>query len=56
VLEIATGKRRPWKELTPPDPAGVLAAGPILLSDDGQSYDYSYRRMIDDLYLMEGLR
>jgi dipeptidyl aminopeptidase/acylaminoacyl peptidase len=56
VLEIATGKRRPWKELTPPDPAGVLAIGPILLSDDGQSYVYSYRRTIDDLYLVEGLR
>jgi hypothetical protein len=56
VLEIATGQRRPWKELTPPDPAGVLSIGLILLSNDGQSYVYSYRRVIDDLYLVEGLR
>jgi hypothetical protein len=56
VLEVASGKRRPWKELTPPDPAGVLTIGPILLTADGQSYVYSYRRMIDDLYLVEGLR
>jgi dipeptidyl aminopeptidase/acylaminoacyl peptidase/predicted Ser/Thr protein kinase len=56
VLDVATGRRRPWKELTPPDPAGILAIGPIFLSDDGQSYVYSYRRLIDDLYLVEGLR
>jgi predicted Ser/Thr protein kinase len=56
LLEVASGKRRPWKELTPPDPAGVLAIGPILLSADGQSYVYSYRRQIDDLFLVEGLR
>ncbi len=56
LLDVASGKRRPWKELTPPDPAGVLAIGPILLSADGQSYAYSYRRMIDDLFLVEGLR
>ncbi len=56
LLDVATGKRRPWKELTPPDPAGVLAIGPILLSADGQAYVYSYRRIIDDLFLVEGLR
>jgi len=56
LLEVASGKRRPWRELTPPDPAGVLSIGPILLSADGVSYVYSYRRMIDDLFLVEGLR
>ncbi len=56
VLDVASGKRRQWKELTPPDPAGVLTIGPILLSADGRSYVYSYRRMLDDLFLVEGLR
>jgi predicted Ser/Thr protein kinase len=56
VIDVATGRRRPWMELTPPDPAGILAIGPIFLSDDGRSYIYSYRREIDDLYLVEGLR
>jgi dipeptidyl aminopeptidase/acylaminoacyl peptidase len=56
VIDVASGARRPWKELRPPDPAGVLAIGPILLSADGQSYIYSYRRQLDDLYLVEGLR
>jgi Tol biopolymer transport system component len=56
VVDLASGARRPWKELRPPDPAGVLAIGPILMSADGQSYVYSYRRQLDDLYLVEGLR
>jgi hypothetical protein len=56
VIDVVSGARRPWKELRPPDPAGVLAIGPVLLSADGQSYVYSYRRQLDDLYLVEGLR
>jgi hypothetical protein len=56
VIDVASGARRPWKELRPPDPAGVLAIGPILLSADGQSYIYSYRRLLDELFLVEGLR
>jgi hypothetical protein len=34
----------------------VLAIGPVLLSEDGESYVYSYRRQLDDLFLVEGLR
>jgi hypothetical protein len=30
--------------------------GPVRLSVDGQSYVYSYRRVIDDLYIVDGLR
>jgi len=56
VLDVASGRRRPWKELTPPDPAGVLAIGPIKMSADGRSYVYSYRRLIDDLYVVDGLK
>jgi hypothetical protein len=39
-----------------PDPAGVSAIGPILVGPDGKSYVYSYRRVLSDLYLIEGLR
>ena len=56
VIDVETGARRPWKELTPPDPAGILALGPIRLSADGESYVYSYRRIIDDLYVVDGVR
>jgi dipeptidyl aminopeptidase/acylaminoacyl peptidase len=56
LVEAATGRRRPWKEITPSDPAGVLAVHPVLLTPDGKSYVYSYRRVLDDLFLVEGLK
>jgi Tol biopolymer transport system component/predicted Ser/Thr protein kinase len=56
VFEVATGARRLWKEITPPDPAGVLAVEPVLITPDGKSYVYSYRRILDDLFLVTGLK
>jgi Tol biopolymer transport system component len=55
-LELATGRREPWKEFQPADSSGVLDVGPILISPDGESYAYSFRRMLSDLYLVTGLR
>ena len=55
-LEIATGKRTLWKELMPPDPSGVEFVGPVLPTPDGTSYVYGYRRLLSDLYLVEGLQ
>ncbi|HEY6931559.1 MAG TPA: hypothetical protein VJA66_17950, partial [Thermoanaerobaculia bacterium] len=56
VCDIGTGARRLWKEIVPPDPAGVLAVGPIVITPDGKSYVYSYRRTLDDLFLVTGLK
>jgi serine/threonine protein kinase/Tol biopolymer transport system component len=55
-VDVTTGERSLWKELTPPDPAGVLLIGPILMTPDGKSYAYSYRRTLDELFLVEGLK
>jgi eukaryotic-like serine/threonine-protein kinase len=55
-LDVTTGERTLWKELTPPDPAGVLQIGPIQMTPDGKSYVYSYRRTLDELFLVEGLK
>jgi len=56
IVDVSSGRRTLWKELTPPDPAGVLMIGPILITPDGKSYVYSYRRTLEDLYLAEGLK
>ena len=56
TIDVATGARKLWKELPPLDPAGVMVAGPIRLSADGQSYVYSYRRVLDELMLVTGVR
>jgi hypothetical protein len=34
----------------------VLLIGPIVMTPDGKSYVYSYRRTLDELFLVEGLR
>ena len=56
LVEVETGKRTLWKEFRPPDSAGVLQVGPIVISPDGSSYVYSYRRVLDELYLATGMR
>ncbi|MBI3698063.1 MAG: protein kinase [Acidobacteria bacterium] len=55
-LDLATGRKDPWKEITPPDPAGVKAVSSILLAGDEKSYVYSYNRVLSSLYLVDGLR
>jgi eukaryotic-like serine/threonine-protein kinase len=55
ALEIATGRRRPWKTLTLSDPSGVVRIFPIIVAPDERSYGYSYERMLSTLHLVEGL-
>jgi Tol biopolymer transport system component len=55
-LDIATGERRPWKELVPPEMAGVYSIIELTITPDGQSYFYSYTRLLSQLYLVRGLR
>ncbi len=55
-IELATGRRTLWKELRPSDPAGVEFIGPILMTADEKSYVYGYRRLLTDLYVVEGLK
>ena len=48
-LELATGRREPWKKLRPADPTGVVQriGGSFAISRDGLSYAYSYNRVLD---------
>ncbi len=55
-LEISSGKRELWKELTPPDPAGISNVAPPAIAADGKTYAYSYNRILSDLFLVEGLK
>jgi Tol biopolymer transport system component len=55
-LDLATGRREIWKELTPGDPAGITLLQPAALSDDGKTILFIYSRVLSDLYLAEGLK
>jgi hypothetical protein len=54
-VELASGRRERWKEFMPGDPAGVALINPAFLTPDGRHYVYSFRRVLSDLYLAEGL-
>jgi serine/threonine protein kinase len=54
-VDLETGERRLWRELMPPDPAGVDGVAYVKMTPDGTASAYSYIRVIDDLYLAEGL-
>ncbi len=56
-VEVATGRREPWKSLAPPDLSGLIEIGTISVTPDGRSYAYGYgRSATSDLYLIEGLK
>ena len=55
-LEIATGHRREWKKLMPPDPSGVFSIAELRVTPRGNSYFYSYRRILSELYVAVGIR
>ncbi|MEP6995629.1 MAG: protein kinase [Acidobacteriota bacterium] len=55
-IDLTAGSRELVRQLDPLDPAGVFSIDPIRMTPDGKSYVYSYRRLLSDLYLVEGLK
>jgi hypothetical protein len=55
-VDLATGKREPFKEINPADPAGAQSIPSIKFSADGKSYAYSIGRQLSDLYVVDGLK
>jgi Tol biopolymer transport system component len=55
-LNLATGRKQLWKELMPADRAGVYFIRPPQFSSDGNSFAYSYARLLSDLYVVDGLK
>jgi serine/threonine protein kinase len=55
-VDIATGKRTPWKTLAPADLAGVHGVTVVRMTPDARVCLYSYIRTFSDLYLVQGLK
>ena len=57
TLDLATGRREPWKTLMPADPTGVDLMYGVSISRDGQSYAYTYARVLtSNLFVIEGAK
>ena len=55
-IDLATGKRTLWKEISPPDPGGITGIAPVIVAPNGNEYVYSATRILSTLYLVEGLK
>ncbi len=53
-MELATGRREPWKSFRPANTAGVTGLGPILLSPEQKAYAYNYESVVSELHVLEG--
>jgi dipeptidyl aminopeptidase/acylaminoacyl peptidase len=52
-LNLQTGRDELWKELRPPDLAGAVLLAPMVITPDAQSYAYSVRWWLSQLYLVD---
>jgi Tol biopolymer transport system component len=55
-FDPSSGRRELFKEVMPADPAGIFWPTSILVTPDGKGYVASVRRMLSDLYVVEGLK
>jgi hypothetical protein len=55
-VDLETGRREVWKELTPPGASGATQLLRVHVTPDGRSYGYTFERAQSDLYLVSGLR
>jgi len=55
-LDVATGAKKVLRDFEPPDKAGVSYVRNVVVSDDGTSYAYQYRRWLSNLYVATGLK
>ncbi len=56
LVDIATGQKKLWKQIMPPDPAGTTTIQDMLVSPDGRSHMYGMTKIMSDLYVVAGLR
>jgi Tol biopolymer transport system component len=55
-VDIATGHRQRVKMLVPPDPVGVYSIINFDITPSGDSYFYTYTRLLSQLYVARNLR
>ncbi len=55
-LNLKTGQKALMRQLVPYDPAGVYMIGLVLMTPDGKTCIYNYRRILSSLNLVKGLK
>jgi serine/threonine protein kinase/Tol biopolymer transport system component len=52
-LDLATGRREPFKTLGPAELTGAVHVTPVAFTEDGKSHAYAVRRMASHLFLVQ---
>jgi dipeptidyl aminopeptidase/acylaminoacyl peptidase len=55
-LDLSSGKREPFRTVGPPDLTGVTGILPVVVSPDETAHAYTTRRMISNLFQVDGAR
>lgn len=56
-IDVRTGVRTPWRTLMPADPNGLISIRNVVVTQNGDAYAYSYRRVVSsDLYVVKAAR
>jgi DNA-binding winged helix-turn-helix (wHTH) protein/WD40 repeat protein len=55
-VDIATGRRKLSRTLSPLEQTGISYIGPGYVTPDGRYYVYSYNRQLSELFVIEGLK
>lgn len=55
-LDPDSGQRQAWKQIITIDPAGVESVAGIAFDSRGDTYAYSYYRVLSELYVVHGLK
>jgi len=54
-IDVNTGERKLWKELSAADPTGVEGITAVRMTPGGDCFAFSYAQRLNDLYVVEGL-
>ncbi len=54
-IDLETGERKLWREISPPDRTGVEGIATVRMTADAASFAYSYYQRLSGLYVVEGL-
>jgi hypothetical protein len=55
-LDLTTGRKTLWREITIADRAGVNVIAHVLLTPDCRKYVLAYRRILSDLFVFTGMK
>jgi hypothetical protein len=55
-VDVTTGNAALWREIAPADRTGMIEVASVRVSQDESTYAYTVRRLLSELYLVDGMK